>query len=236
MVLDLEVGSMNMTKNFFKAILAFIEAMTTFVFVFPVYAANRNDVLFNLKDTFNSPVDNKMSAGVFVFILLMIALIYVLVKINSSKTRKDIQISHELYVENKRSQQQTNSNQKRNWFRLQTNDQFEWIHSSLAHLDIPYHKDRLVDISGGGLCFSTSDEVAKDDEIRVFLNIGGRLPLALNGQVTRVTGDGAEIRVSIKFIGIRDGQRDRIISWILKNQRSTIVEEKDDGSEKPEGW
>ena len=118
--------------------------------------------------------------------------------------------------------------QKRYWFRLQTNSEFEWVTAEEASKArrIRYKKDRLVDISGGGLCFITSEKLNPGDDIKLLLDIGGGKPLYLDGHVVRVdelTGrDKTVNKVSVQFGELLEGERDRIITHIMNRQRDTM--------------
>ena len=203
-----------------------------FIFTLPAQAANRNDLLFNLKDTFNNPISDKISMATIIVILVLCALLLVAISFDSARKKNALQASRELHLQRVGSEKSSNQ-QKRNWFRLRTNAEFEWLPNdkNLIESSKKYNIDHLIDLSGGGLSFETNKAINPGDEIVLLLSIGERTPLSLIGQVVRVEGE-ATRTVSIKFIGIRDGQRDRIVSWILNNQRNVIQEEKldDDNS------
>lgn len=119
--------------------------------------------------------------------------------------------------------------QKRYWFRVQTNSEFEWVTAEEAAKArrIRYKKDRLVDISGGGLCFITSEKLNTGDDINLLLDTGGgKTPLYLGGHVVRVEElkgrDIAVNKVSVQFGELLEGERDRIITHIMNRQRDTM--------------
>lgn len=131
--------------------------------------------------------------------------------------------------------------QKRSWFRLKTSAEFKWAYArdDLKVNETQYKRDRLVDISGGGLCFRTAEKLNTGDNIRIFLDAGEDKPLSLNGQVLRVqedaAGDSVVCKVSVQFRHLPGGQRDRIVSLIMKRQRETITQTKGQGNSPPSG-
>lgn len=207
--------------------------MHSFIFVSPAWGYTRNDVLFDLKDTFNSPGSSKITAAGIIFILLVCALVFWATKFDSSRNQKALRASRETYFDRLRNRR---SNQKRNWFRLKTDAEFLWISVDQVGKG-NYNKDKLIDISGGGLSYSTDKPINYGDEIRLLLALGDRTPMPLNGRVLRIRQNQSINTVSVQFIGIRDGQRDRIISWITNKERNAIQEEllEDDTPDKSEG-
>lgn len=122
--------------------------------------------------------------------------------------------------------------QKRYWFRMGTSAEFEWIFAgeALRAGKDKYNKDRLVDISGGGICFATTAKLNPGDEIKFFIDIGRDRPMPLNGKVVRVEeGDESGMhKVAVQFINILSGERDRIVSWIMRGQRAAIHKKRQD--------
>ncbi|MCL5056452.1 MAG: PilZ domain-containing protein [Actinobacteria bacterium] len=122
--------------------------------------------------------------------------------------------------------------QKRYWFRLKTDSEFEWATAEEASKarKINYKKDRLVDLSGGGLCFITLEQLNAGDDIKLLLDIGRGKPLSLDGHVVRVDEitrqDNTMQKVSVQFGEIVEGERDRIVSLIMNRQRDSIQTEK----------
>ncbi|WP_054694707.1 PilZ domain-containing protein [Syntrophomonas palmitatica] len=118
--------------------------------------------------------------------------------------------------------------QHRQWFRLRTRAEFSWILASEAENAKPnkYHKDQLVDISGGGLSFVTAEELQSDDEIVLILDTGGAKPLNIKGRVIRTVedknGEDVKYTAAIQFIQLTPGQTDQIVNWIIKRQRETM--------------
>lgn len=133
------------------------------------------------------------------------------------------------------------SHQRRQWFRIKTNQFIQWIQSlrASAARENQYNRDQLVDISGGGLSFTTHSVLSPGDELNFQLDIGGKKPLNFKGTVIRVQDDGDVVQptffVAIKFSELLSGERDRLVSWILKGQREELQETKiEDNAAPPE--
>lgn len=206
--------------------------LQTFFFVMPAQAATRNDFLFNLKDTFNSSPSSHISTTELITTMVFIVLIILFFFSFSSEqnkrrsTRKLIQ--YKKRMQRQASRQPGTGQQKRSWFRLATKTEFRWIPAEQASRvkTNRYKLDHLVDISGGGMCFTTKDLLQIGNHIKILLSTGQGDPLFLDGKVIRVVSGDDMYRVSVEFVGIRDGQRDRIVSWITESQRMIIHGEK----------
>jgi len=193
------------------------------IFVLPCQAeVTWHDVSRSMNSSFSGGQGFSMKnaialLGILVFIL--VAVIFHLFWPREEKEKKD---------SNQISWRPLNQQQKRKWFRLPTSAEFEWIPAENAYIvkKSQYKKDRLVDISGGGLCFTTAEKLNSGDQIILLLNTGGGKNLILNGEVLRVeeeTGqDKAINKVSVKFGNLLRGERDRIVSFIMNRQRDTI--------------
>ncbi|CFX52968.1 PilZ domain [Syntrophomonas zehnderi OL-4] len=193
----------------------------------PLQAANRNDVLFDLKDSFNTPVSGRGSITTIIIAIILCIAVICAIYYYSVKEEETQRKSHMLRQEKMRLQRSL-SPQKRNWYRIKTRGEFMWIPSELAPKirESKYKQDQLIDISGGGLCFSTAESVALGSEIRFILSLGEDNSIYLNGKVVRVMEKDGMKQVSLEYIGIREGQRDKIIAWISKSQRNDIQKEK----------
>lgn len=118
--------------------------------------------------------------------------------------------------------------QRRNWYRLKTNMEFKWVAAdeTANHKDTGYKKDRLVDISGGGLCFKTTEKLKPGDWIKFIVNVGEGHILSADGRVLRSdkipNQDIDTYRVSVEFGQIPSRERDKLISFIMKRQHSAI--------------
>lgn len=122
--------------------------------------------------------------------------------------------------------------QRRQWFRIKTGLLIKWIQCWRAAMvkENQYNNDQLVDISGGGLSFTTQSQLSPGDELTFQLDIGGKKPLNIKGRVLRVQDDGDMVQptyfVAIQFSELLSGERDRLVSWILKGQREELQETK----------
>ena len=94
-------------------------------------------------------------------------------------------------------------------------------------LDLP--KIRRVNISASGARFSTDDRIESGTRlwIKIFLSIYPFSPLYLIGEVTRsektfVKGDESSYMTAIKYINLNEDERDRIIRYVLSNQREVL--------------
>jgi len=221
-----------MKKLYLRGLIAVLWSLQTLLLVGPVQAANRNDFLFNLKDTFNSPASQKFSVNSFIVTLVFVLLLGLFFYYNSREQnvrRTSRKLNREKVRRQMNSNQQLASNQHdRKWFRIKTRAEFRWILADqAAKVKMNRYKiDHLIDISGGGMCFSTAEKLKLGDEIRIILSTGKGEPLLLNGKVTRVSENNADYNISVEFVGIRDGHRDRIVAWIIAGQRSAIHEQK----------
>jgi hypothetical protein len=94
-------------------------------------------------------------------------------------------------------------------------------------LDLP--KVRRVNISASGARFSTDDRVEIGTKlwIKIFLSIYPFSPLYLIGEVQRsvkepVKGDESAYMTAIKYVNLNEDERDRIIRYVLSNQREVL--------------
>jgi len=221
---------MKMKKYYLRKRIIILTAILIFVFVVPAQAANRNDFLFNLKDTFNNSIGDKFSVNTSITIIICAALLGLFLFYNSREKniRRSARKLRQIKEHRQMLMSKQASSQKRKWFRLATRAEFKWMpvdqDSQARHNR--YTVDRLIDISGGGICFSTDKRLNPGNQIKITISTGQGDPIYLNGQVTRVSRDNGSYKVAVEFIDIRAGQQDRIITWILARQRKAIHEEK----------
>ncbi len=150
------------------------------------------------------------------------------------KNRKEEIAEHEKrrlkHVEQPVKPQPSASHQRRQWFRIKTSLLIKWIQALRASTvkENQYNRDQLVDISGGGLSFTTHSALSPGDDLNFQLDIGGKRPLNFKGKVLRVQDDGDTVQptyfVAIQFSELLSGERDRLVSWILKGQREDLQE------------
>lgn len=123
--------------------------------------------------------------------------------------------------------------QKRKYYRFRTDASLQWAPAKdvLYFNEGEYNVDQLWDISAGGLSFTTQEVLEIGSKVKFLFDFGEKTPLLLEGNVIRV-----EIRhkedsktplynVGIKFSNIREEERDIIIGWIMKRQRTNIASE-----------
>lgn len=206
--------------------------MQMFVFVLPARAANRNDFLFNLKDTFNSPASKNISSTEMIIsmaFIVLIILFFIAFSTEQNKRRSTRKLNqYKRQMQKKASRQPAAGQQNRSWFRLATRTEFRWIpveQASRVRIN-RYKVDHLVNISGGGMCFTSKESLETGDHIKILLSTGEGDPLYLDGRVVRVVFGDEMYRISVEFDSIRDGQRDRIVAWIMERQRMIIHGEK----------
>lgn len=165
----------------------------------------------------------------FILILLVIVAIVLILRFNliSSATRQGLAYE-EVRLEMLRRKQLEISDNKRDWYRMDTELPFKW-----HPLPIPpnvkernFHNAVAIDISGGGLLFYTDEIAALNEEVQIILTLDN-LTLSLKGQIVRAqaeqTADSINYLVGIKFLNIRGGERDKIIHWIMRTQAEEIV-------------
>lgn len=115
--------------------------------------------------------------------------------------------------------------QKRQWFRLKTRDWLRWFHfrgfSPLGDSD--YKQDRMVDIGGGGLSFTTEQQLDIGAIITFLLDVGSGEPLSVWGRVVRVQdatkNQPQRYFIAIQFAELPDADRQRLVVWIMQGQR-----------------
>lgn len=199
------------------------------IFVLPCQAeVTWHDVSRSINSSFSGDQVFSMKNAIALLVILvfiLVAAIFHLFRPRKEKEKKDY---------NQISWRPLNQQQKRKWFRLPTSAEFEWIPADNAFIvkKNQYKKDRLVDISGGGLCFTTAEKLNSGDQIILLLDTGGGKTLTLNGEVVRIEEeidqDKAINKVSVQFGNLLSGERDRIVSFIMNRQRDTIQKKKED--------
>ncbi|MFZ5597747.1 MAG: flagellar brake protein [Bacillota bacterium] len=162
------------------------------------------------------------------FFLAMVVLIILILIVGVFMSRKEKEISRR---QNRIAWRPLDNQQRRNWFRVKTNKVFEWIPFSevVKATKFKYRKDCLIDISGGGLCFSTTVKIVPGEEIMLLLDTGEGKPLIVSGQVLRVEADDVQDKmnkVAVKFGKMSSGDRDRIVAFTMQRQRDSIQEKK----------
>lgn len=200
------------------------------VFALPGQAETKwDDISGSINDSFSgNQAFSIKNITVFAFAILIFYLVFVIVRIYWAREEKE-------YSQKRRGRHLRRTSarhQLRSWFRLMTNNEFEWVTAEKALISkkILYKKDRLVDLSGGGLCFLTEEKLNSGDELKLLLNTGGGKPLSLSGHVVRIIEeagpDKVMYKVAVQFGKMLSGDRDKIISVIMNRQRESIQEKK----------
>jgi Tfp pilus assembly protein PilZ len=109
--------------------------------------------------------------------------------------------------------------QKRAWLRLPVNQYFLFARDN----DNDYEEAKAVNISGGGLLFTTRRKLEQNENLKIILNFAGDKKLALAGQVAWIADNTTENSEMIYLVGVRFGdikasERDGLISRILQKQ------------------
>ncbi len=122
--------------------------------------------------------------------------------------------------------------QKRQWFRLREPAEFEWLpphRPSLARRP-KYKSDRVIDLSAGGIGFTTTEVLELEDTIRLILYTDEKEPLYLSGRVVRILPDeqsgGMASLIGVSFDDMPESERNRLNAWLIKRQRDFIQKEK----------
>ena len=169
-------------------------------------------------------------------IIVICVVLFIMNRVYWNNRKKEIaqyekkRLEHREHVEQTVKPQPSTGCQRRQWFRIKTGHLINWVQSlrSPAVKEDQYNRDQLVDISGGGLSFTTKSPLAPGDELNFQLDIGGKKPLNFKGRVLRVEEDGDIVQptyfVAIQFSQLLSGERDRLVSWILKGQREELQE------------
>ena len=219
-------------KNIFTL---FFLLLQIFVPVFPVQAdvTNWNEFSSSLNQSFSGQhVLSQKNISALIISILVIALLSVVFYLYLQKEKKRQALSKQRYQEIRKARiARSSEQQKRRWFRLKTRAEFKWIPAPLgSEIDEKeYQTDRLLDISGGGLSFSTADIIEPGDEIAILLDVRGKNALSLKAEVVRIVkADNPEEElstVSVQFTNLSNRDEDRLVSWIIERQRNTIQEE-----------
>jgi hypothetical protein len=158
--------------------------------------------------------------------LIIFSLLMACFKLYNFRQQKGIENFYHERLRNKRAATLPNGQtQKRQWFRLKKRDWLLWFHfrgfSPLGESD--YKQDRMVDIGGGGLSFTTDHKLEIGAIITFLLNIDGDEPLSVWGRVVRLMEKTAtepqRYFVAIQFAELPDADRQRLVAWIMQGQR-----------------
>lgn len=223
----------------------------TFMLVLPVQSDMSDWASFSrsLNDSFSpNHAYTVKNAVLLVLLIVLTALLILLFRWYFSREKQTERQQYLLYREHKkeRAALQPDSRQQRSWFRLPTSSAFKWIPADRADKtqERLYNRDKLYDISGGGLCFTTAAQLQPGEEIVVLLEPPGIKPFKIYGQILRVeenhitqtslpaddfqddTQPREPFEAALQFVSLPPGEQERLISWIAKGQREFIQEEK----------
>lgn len=121
-------------------------------------------------------------------------------------------------------------NQKREYVRLATNLPLRFkMLTTDNNSDIDEENNILrattIDISAGGVLFTTKDNFKKTEKMEIELKLSDHELIICTAKVVRIfekdrkTG---ETRVAVEFDNINEGQRDKIFRYIFEKQREWI--------------
>jgi hypothetical protein len=87
---------------------------------------------------------------------------------------------------------------------------------------------RKVNISGGGMSFTTGKSFSPGDilEIKVMLTMQNPLALFLYGEVVEASKHSPELDTSVQFIAIDDFIRDEVIRFVFEREREILREKR----------
>ncbi len=165
----------------------------------------------------------------FLLVLILCLIIIYIVRYETIKANIKRRIAYQetrKRLLKKRSHSQDSN--KRDWYRIETEIPLKWYPLPIpSHIQAKnFYDATAVDISGGGLLFYTHEIAALNEEILLLLNLDD-MDLQLSAQTLRVQSeekDGEKYYLTgVKFTNIREGQRNRIISWILKSQAEDLL-------------
>lgn len=122
-----------------------------------------------------------------------------------------------------RKAEQITEVQRRKWVRIPTsvgicfrdeNEQLEVI------------EGMSIDISGGGVLFSTPYPVEKDQVLELEIKLPEREAIFCKGKVLRIIKDNNKVnknyQVVVEYYDITEGQRDRIVAYLFEKQREWL--------------
>lgn len=119
------------------------------------------------------------------------------------------------------------SNTQRGWMRLSIEQEILFAREE----DQKYKRATVINMSGGGLLLATDEEMEKNDELEIILELTPGEELKLTGRVLRVTKNDADdnknpYMVGLQFMNIKQGEQDKIVKMILQKQQGSVIEEK----------
>lgn len=162
----------------------------------------------------NDPILN--TAAALLLLVIIILLIWVMLRLARDRKSND-----------------SMRGQNRDWLRLPVNQYFLYSRGNEEN----YEKAKAVNISGGGLLFTTDKKLVQNENLQIVLNFAEDKRMDIAGQVAWISENTAENKEKLYLVGVKFGEikasdRDGLISRILQKQRMIAVDHKlDDGRE-----
>ncbi len=117
---------------------------------------------------------------------------------------------------------QPGASQKRAWVRLAVQREVSFSRAGAQEFS---GRGSVVNISGGGMLLKVSENLLPGEELNVSFALEPGLQFNLTAQVVWVeeksSQEGTFCLAGIKFVRIRHGTQDRIVRWILQEQRKS---------------
>lgn len=199
--------------------------LITVLFLTPeAFALNWDDFTQSMNDAFSKK--NVFTTNNLILLTIVLIITVSLILIIRFDTIRTDEIRRKAYQEVRQellAKKALAKSDNRSWFRMPVQMQFKWQHWPEELYVKPKKFSGLVlDISGGGMLFQTTELLNVQDEIKLWLTID-KSPIELIAQVIRIQeklneSESKEYLIGVKFIDIREGTRDKIIAWILKSQ------------------
>lgn len=192
-----------------------------------------NDFANSLNHAFsNENIFTIQNISLLILILLISVIIIIIIRYDAIKQDIERHIAYqETQKEILRKKQLNKNSNKRAWYRMDTELPFKWYPLPIpSHIKPKNFYDGIaIDISGGGLLFYTEEISNLNEEIKLLLPLDN-ITLDLTAQIVRAQAEEKEgmacYLAGVKFTKIREGERDKIISWIMKSQAEDLVNQK----------
>ena len=86
------------------------------------------------------------------------------------------------------------------------------------------YRGTTVDVSGGGLLFTTRANLRPDEQIDIYVNLPEKRPILCRSTVIRSIPlkDSSLKKVAVRFDNINEQQREQIIHYVFEQQRKLI--------------
>lgn len=114
--------------------------------------------------------------------------------------------------------------QRRLWVRVPANLYLRYCLESKEKFK-PINLATSLNVSGGGICFTTSEPLELEQILEMEINLPDRDPVICHIKVLRMSESEKKQnskKVYAKYLDITEPQRDRIVSFVLERQRELI--------------